>query len=151
MRSVTTFGFVGAVLVLSAPAAGQSVEELRTVVEEHYAAIHASDFDAIADHHLPDMSWFPYDGRLLYESGNEASALRMGAELDYGTANVSMSHFNAQIYGDVAVVTFYLMGPRTARGVTEDLATRVSAVWVRSGDGWREAHHHESRLNGSMN
>ena len=142
---------LGVLISLAMPAAGQSVDELRAVVEEHYAAIHAGDLAEVGEHHLPEMSWFPYDGRLLYESGNEASSQRMGAELDYGTANVYLNHFNAQVYDDVAVLTFYLVGPRTVGGVTEDIATRVTAVWVRNEDGWKEAHHHESRLQRSMN
>ena len=132
------------------PLAAQDAAQVRAVIEQHYAAIHANDLDAVFDHHLPEMTWFPHDGRLLYESGNDASAQRMGAVLDYGTANVYMNHFNAQIYGNVAVATFYLVGPRTVGGVTENIATRVTAVWVREGNQWREAHHHESRLVGAM-
>lgn len=132
------------------PVSAQDVAEVRAMIEQHYAAIHANDLDAVFDHHLPEMTWFGYDGRLLYESGTESSAQRMGAVLDYGTANVYMNHFNAQIYGNVAVATFYLVGPRTVFGVTENIATRVTAVWVREGNQWREAHHHESRLVGAM-
>jgi ketosteroid isomerase-like protein len=132
------------------PVAAQDAAEVRTVIEQHYAAIHANELEAVLEDHLPEMTWFPYDGRLLYESGNEASAERMGAVLDYGTANVYMNHFSAQIYGNVAVATFYLVGPRAVGGVTENIATRVTAVWVREGNQWREAHHHESRLVGAM-
>ena len=150
MRSALTMAS-GLVISLAAPIAGQTVEELRLVVEEHYAAIHAEELATVGEHHLPEMTWFPYAGRLLYESGNLESAQRMGARLDYGTANVYINHFNAQFYDDVAVLTFYLVGPRTVSGVTEDIATRVTAVWVRDGAGWKEAQHHESRLEGSMN
>ena len=70
----------------------------------------------------------------------------MGATLDYGTVNVYMNHFSAQIYGDVAIATFYLVGPRTVGGTTTISTSRVTAVWVREGGEWREAHHHESPL-----
>ena len=70
----------------------------------------------------------------------------MGASRDFGTLNVYMSHFNAQLYGDVAVATFYLVGThKTTSG-----AWRVTAVWVREGDAWKEAHHHESPLMGEI-
>ncbi|HSM06552.1 MAG TPA: nuclear transport factor 2 family protein [Longimicrobiales bacterium] len=151
MCSASATAGLGLLVLLAAPVAGQTLEELRSVVEEHYAAIHAGDLATVGEQHLPEMSWFPHDGRLLYESGSVESAQRMGAQLDYGTANVYINHFNAQVYGDVAVLTFYLVGPRTVAGVTEDIATRVTAVWVREGDDWKEAHHHESRLAGSMN
>lgn len=43
-----------------------------------------------------------------------------------GTPSLVIRHFNAQIY--------------------DDLAWRVSAVWVRQGSEWKEAHHHEPPL-----
>jgi len=61
-----------------------------------------------------------------------------------------MSHFNAQIYGDIAVATFYLVGTHTLRDVTKNGTWRVTAVWVREGDEWKEAHHHESPLMGEI-
>lgn len=150
MRAMSSCLAVVLMTAAALPVAAQNAAQIRGVIEQHYAAIHAGNLDTVLEHHLPEMTWFPYDGRLLYESGNEASAERMGAVLDYGTSNVYMNHFSAQIYGNVAVATFYLVGPRAVGGVTENIATRVTAVWVREGNQWREAHHHESRLVGAM-
>ncbi len=57
-----------------------------------------------------------------------------------------MSNFNAQIYGNVAVATFYLVGTNTYGGKTRNVTNRVTAVWVKDGNEWKEAHHHESPL-----
>jgi ketosteroid isomerase-like protein len=70
----------------------------------------------------------------------------MGATVDLGTPNVRMSNFNAQIYGNVAVATFYLVGTNTRAGKTRSVTNRVSAVWVKDRNEWKEAHHHESPL-----
>ena len=132
------------------PALAQDSEEVRAVIERHYSAIHAKDLTTVFEQHRPEMTWFPTDGRLLYESGGNEAAERMGATLDFGTINVYMNHFNAQIYDDVAVVTFYLTGPRSRDGGTTNSTSRVTAVWVRQNGEWKEAHHHESRLSGEM-
>ena len=135
-----------AFLAVSNQAAAQDAASVRAAIERHYAAIHAQDTPTVIEHHLPEFTLFSSDGRLLMEAGFAAAAERMGANLDFGRANVYMSHFNAQIYGDVAVATFYLVGThKTTSG-----AWRVTAVWVREGDAWKEAHHHESPLMGEI-
>ena len=54
------------VLILgSASAIGaQDADEVRAVIERHYTAIHSGDLDAVFDHHLPEMTWFPNEGQL---------------------------------------------------------------------------------------
>ncbi len=134
-----------AVLAVSnqAVAQAQDAASVRAAIENHYAAIHAQDQESVAQHHLPEFTIFSSDGRPLREAG---AAARMGASREFGRLNVYMSHFNAQIYGDVAVATFYLVGThKTTSG-----AWRVTAVWVREGDAWKEAHHHESPLMGEI-
>ena len=135
-----------ATLALVQVAQAQDAASLRTAIERHYTAIHAGDSEAVTSHHLPDFSIFPWNGRLLLEPGFLEAADRQGARLDPGTANLSMNHFNAQIYGDVAVATFYLAGAHT---VDEEVTTgtwRVTAVWLWRAGEWKEAHHHESPL-----
>ncbi len=137
--------------VISAHAVqAQQADAVRAAIERHYAAIHAEDMPTVLEHHLPDFTWFSSDGRLLMEGGTAEAAARMGADLGFGTANVYMSHFNAQIYGDVAVATFYLVGTHRLGGEIKNGAWRVTAVWVQEGDEWKEAHHHESPLMGEM-
>jgi len=60
--------------------------------------------------------------------------------------NMRMTHFKTQIYGDVAVVTFYLVGTYGEGDETRPVTNRVSGVWVKAGSEWKEAHHHESPL-----
>ena len=131
-------------------AQAQDAASVRAAIERHYTAIHSQDREAIFQQHLPEFSLFISDGRPLIEAGTRETAARMGANLDYGTANLYMSHFNAQIYGDVAVATFYLVGTHTWAGETKHGTWRVTAVWVRKGDEWKEAHHHESPLIGEI-
>ncbi len=146
MKTLTLLVAVGVAVVPAHAAQAPDAATVRAAIERHYAAIHAQDLESVLQQHLPEFTMFFSDGRLLMEAGFAAAAERMGANLDFGRANVYMSHFNAQIYGDVAVATFYLVGThKTTSG-----AWRVSAVWVREGDEWKEAHHHESPLMGEI-
>jgi hypothetical protein len=85
---------------------------------------------------------FLQNGGALYEAGFEKTASNMGAKLDWPEANVTMKHFKAQIYDNTGIATFYLEG---SFGETSGI-WRVSAVWIWEGGSWKEAHHHESRL-----
>ncbi len=148
MKSQTFAIAIAMVGVFASPTRAQEIEEVRAVIERHYAAIHAADLETVFGHHLPDMTWFSSHGNLLFESGAVEAAERMGTTLDFGTTNVYMNHFDAQIYGNVAVATFYLVGTQTLGTETKRGAWRVTAVWVRENGEWKEAHHHESPLIG---
>ena len=139
IRACVFLGLLGSSLALADDAA-----DVRATIERHYAAIHANDMDSIISHHLKDFTMFLSDGTVLWERDWKEVSDRMGATVDLGTPNVRMSNFNAQIYGNVAVATFYLVGTNTYGGNTRNVTNRVSAVWVKDGSEWKEAHHHES-------
>ena len=88
MKNLPCFLALATIIGSAAPTLAQDAEEVRSVIEQHYAAIHANDLVAVFEHHLPEMTWFPNDGRVMFESGTVESAERMGATLDYGTINV---------------------------------------------------------------
>jgi len=60
--------------------------------------------------------------------------------------NLLMSNYQAQVYDEWAIVTFYLSGTHTRGGDVENVVNRVSAVWIKEKGNWLEAHHHESPL-----
>ena len=129
-------------IFIAAISLAQTAESLKERIQEHYTAIHANDTDEIVSHHLPDFSLFFGDGGALFESGFGETFEKMGSDLKFPQANVTMKHFNAQIYDNVGVATFYLDG---SYGDVSGL-WRVSAVWVWEDGNWKEAHHHESKL-----
>ena len=133
-------------LLCSPQVVADDAADVRATILRHYAAIHAQNNEAIRSHHLGDFTMFFSDGTMLWERDWEEVSERMGATFDFGTLNVRMSNFNAQIYGNVAVATFYLVGTHTDGGKTRNVTKRVSAVWVKDGSEWKEAHHHESRF-----
>ncbi len=144
-----TISFLVTLITLTAfagPAIADDADDVRATIERHYAAIHAMDLETGLSHHLNDFSMFSSDGGVLWDPDWREVTERMGATFEFPTLNVRMSNFNAQIYGNVAVATFYLVGTQTHGGETRNLTWRVSAVWVKTGSEWKEAHHHESPL-----
>ena len=127
---------------LMSPLYAQDEESLKSTIQKHYTAIHNDSLDEAFSHHLPEFTMFLSNGHALWESGSAETAEKMGAKIDFGTINVTMKHFSAQIYGNVGIATFYLDGIINDEAKT----TRVSAVWVWKDGEWKEAHHHESPL-----
>ncbi len=131
-----------ALVLLPQVALAQDTEGLRARIEEHYTAIHAREINAVRSHHLDEFSIFPRTGHVLMEAGWAEAVARMGTELSFPDAQVTMKHFSAQLYGDVGIALFYLDGSHGAESGT----WRVTAVWVWRDGRWMESHHHESRL-----
>ncbi len=133
-------------MFLSPPVLADDAADVRATIERHHTAINAQDNDTTSSHHLEDFTLFLADGGLLIESGWAEALERMGGTVDFPVLNVLMTNFNAQIYGNVALATFYLVGNVTRGDKTRDITNRVSAVWVKVEGVWKEAHHHESKL-----
>ena len=146
MKTLSLLATLIILTTFTGAAIADDADDVRATIERHYAAIHAKDIESVLSHHLEDFTMFYSDGTVLWESDWEDASKRMGATVDFGTVNVRMSNFNAQIYGNVAVATFYLVGTHKNGGKTRNVTNRVSAVWVKNGSEWKEAHHHESPL-----
>ena len=135
------------VLTLCSPSVFSSdADDVRSTIERHYAFINTQDYEAASNHHLPDFTMFFPDGGPLWEADYAAVGDRMSATANFPDMNVMMTNYKAQSYGDVVVVTFLLRGTHTTAGEVENVVNRVSAVWVKTGQEWIEAHHHESPL-----
>jgi len=117
--------------------------------EQHYAAIRASDNDAVLQQHLPEFTFFTNDGGLLW-SFDSLDQQRTGFEEPAYSSTKTIRHCSAQLYGDVGIATYYLVGSETVGDSIKSGTWRVTEVWVRQGNQWKEAHHHESPLLGAV-
>ena len=136
--TIITLSFV----LLAAISFAQTVESLKARIQEHYTAINSNEESSVSEHHLPDFSLFPGGGGALLEPGFEETAEKMGAQMNFPEANVTMKHFTAQIYDNIGIATFYLDGSYG----DETGIWRVTAVWIWNNGIWKEAHHHESKF-----
>lgn len=133
-------------LTFTISASADDVTDVRSTIERHYAAINSQENETVYGHHLPSFTMYGADGGILWEADALETTERMKADLPWPHLQVRMANFNAQVYGDVAVATFYLVGTVNLDGNLQKVNNRVSAVWVKKGNEWKEAHHHESPL-----
>ena len=126
-------------------------DEICAVAGKHYETIRTGDTGAIVNQHLPEFTFFTPDGGLLWSFAS-LDQQRSEFELDpTWDSQTYIRHCSAQIYGDTAVATYYLTGSVTNAGKTRTGTWRVTEVWVRQQNEWKEAHHHESPLLTSLN
>lgn len=136
--TITTLSLV----LLAISSFAQTVESLKARIQEHYTAINSNEESTVDEHHLPDFSLFPWGGSALLEPGFGDTAEKMGAQMNFPDANVTMKHFSAQLYENMGIATFYLDGNYG----DETGIWRVTAVWIWNNGTWKEAHHHESKF-----
>jgi ketosteroid isomerase-like protein len=142
-------GVLALSLACSAQAFAQGAADARSVCaasERHYAAIRTDDTAAILQQHAGAFTMFGGDGGLLssFESTDQQRT-EFAAIPDYASRTF-IRHCSAQVYGNVGISTFYLVGSVTAGGNTTKGTWRVTEVWVKQGNDWKEVHHHESPL-----
>ncbi len=143
----TTLIAVLAGMIFAPSALADDADDVRAAIEQHYYLFQTGDLDAsMTKFHLDDFTMFLADGAVLWESDYDAVAGRMGATVDIPRVNVRMTNFKAQMYDDVAVVTFFLVGTYGEGDETRRVTNRASAVWIKTAGEWKEAHHHESPL-----
>ena len=137
------------------------VDDVKAEYLRHIANSNNGDLDSFVDQHLPGHSAFGPTGAMLtrwdsLEEEKKAAQANLDAARQRGSGrssvrsfrNVQVKHMEVRIYGRLtAVVTGYFTGTDTAPdGSTYQSARRFTAVWVKQGDRWREAHDHMSIL-----
>jgi len=145
-----TIGILALSLACSAQARAAGETDAASVCalsERHYAAIRAGDISAILQQHANDFTFFTGDGGLLwtFHSTDQQRAEFEATTPDFASKTY-VRHCSAQLYGNSGIATFYLVGSVTANGKTVNGTWRVTEVWVKQGDEWKEVHHHESPL-----
>jgi len=135
--------------LLAGPATGDDAAAVKAAVESHWTAINKGDFATIAEQHTPDFSGFFADGGVLLEfesADTQRRAIEAFVASGYKT-NWSIRHLDVNMYGNTAVATLYLVGSQSQPGQAPQQGTlRVSEVWVKQNNAWKEAHHHDSWL-----
>jgi len=141
---------LGASSVIVVAQSQQEVASVREAVDRHYAAINAGENNTIAQQHLPEFTHFSLRGGLLrtYRSIDEQHQAFQASPA--AIFNQQIRHFAAQVYGNVAVATYYLVGSVKFGEESLTGTWRVTEVWVRQGGEWKEAHHHESPLQATV-
>jgi len=142
--------FIALTFLFTVQIAAQGTQDEAAVcaaAEGHYAALRAGDMDTVVSHHLPEFTFFVSDGGLLWTFRSLEQQRKEFKEMTPDFASKTyVRHCSAQVYGNTGIATYYLVGTVTGGGKTQSGTWRVTEVWVRQGNEWKEAHHHESPL-----
>lgn len=143
-------GLLAVAALCGSQASAQDAAEVCAMAERHYAAIRAGDVESVIQHHRPEFTFFVADGGLLWSFHTleqQRAEMLAGVEFEFRTY---IRHCSAQVYGNTGIATYYLVGSVAIGDKSEAGTWRVTEVWVKDGEEWKEAHHHESPLLGSV-
>jgi hypothetical protein len=137
-------------IFLTVAVRGDDAEDVKAAYSRHILFSRTGQVEPFVDQHLPGHSAFGPTGGMLtrYDSPEEEresrSRLRQPA---YTSLATILRHLEVRVYGDAAVVTGYLEGPITLTDGSRRQGTRrVTAVWIKQGNDWKEVHDHMSPL-----
>ena len=132
-----------------APLLGGDREDVQAAHEAWVAALNRQDIGYIQRHALAELSMFNARGRLRRNLGDEhwrgmaEAAGRAGRE----KRRVEHEIEEIRVYGEVAMVNGHSrVTVQRPGGEDSVMRRRLTYVWVRTLEGWRQAHHHVSAL-----
>ncbi len=134
-------------VILTAAARAGDVEDVKKATLEHFAMLNAGNAAAHTEHHLQGHTTFFGDGGLLrVDNSLEEEKKTMQADFDDGLKlNLQLRHLDVKVYGNIAIVTCYVVGTATGpNGTTEQAMNRRTAVLLKKGNMWKEIHLHTS-------
>ena len=146
---IATLRILAAALLLATTVLADDADDVEEQVLDFFAAANAGDMGAVFQHHMPEHSSFGRgDGLLSRITSLEEQKRAFQASVDAGVKrNYQIRHLEVRVYGNSAVVTGYLMGTRIyPDGRTVQLSYQRTALWVKQGGKWKEAHRHQSPL-----
>lgn len=115
--------------------------QVRSAIQAHWEAINTSDDTAVSRHHTENFRMIMPDFEAPFGLGDDAYG-----ELTSTRTVRTLGDVHVEPLGrDVAVASFLMQGSMTwSDGRVDDRVRQVTEVWVREGDVWQEAHHHDS-------
>ena len=157
-RSIALVAMFLVGLALTAKVRADDAEDVKAAYVRHITLSRTGQINSFVEQHLPGHTAFGPNGALLTRNDSlEEEKKTRQAMFDRGrrdstqpsftsAANV-LRHLEVQLYGTTAVLTGYLQGPVTlSDGSTRQGTRRVTAVWIKQGNEWREVHDHMSTL-----
>ena len=124
------------------------VEDIKQATLDHFATLNSGDAETHIQDHLEGNTAYAADGGFLDTSSLEEQVAGLKAGYESGVRiNLSPRHIEVQVYGNAAVVTCYLEGTVTdTDGTVQQVTDRRTAVLIKQGGKWLEAHTHASPM-----
>ena len=106
-------------------------------------------FDEMFNFMFRTRTVFPTSGAKMITGWSDADVKRRKDDMAAGRqSNLQVEDLQVQVFGDAAIATFYRIGTEKAAGAAsaQNARYRFTGVWIRTKDGWKLAHRHESTL-----
>lgn len=146
-RLFQLLGVVGAVVLLTSCAEQEVMDsdvirnEVRSIVTAHWAAIKDGETDTVNSHHAEGFTAIMPDFEAQFAEGSPEFDELVTTESSWQPGEIHVQPLSKS----AAVATFVMDGSITWPDETVDSRTRrVTEVWVREGETWKEVHHHDS-------
>lgn len=137
-------------LALASPFAfADDVADVKAAELALNAAQNEGRFEEMFNLMLRTRTTFAVNGGKLLTGWSEADVQRRKDDWARGRrSDIRVENLEVQVIGDTAITSLYRIGTEIAAGSTEakPIRYRFSGVWLRTKDGWKLAHRHESPL-----
>lgn len=141
-----------ALALTATPALADTASDIAAIKSNEIAFNRAQNegrFDDMFNFMLPTRTVFPTSGARMITGWSPADVQRRKDDLKAGRqTNLQVEDLQVQVFGDTAIATFYRTGTEKAAAepTPKPARYRFTGVWVRTQDGWKLAHRHESPL-----
>jgi len=123
-------------------------EELRTVIKKIWADAVAGDLESLSAIHFDSPKFSKFGPRIAkrqdVKSTNETETEHV---LSISDASFELDDIKVDIFGDVAVTTFYNNYSFTKNNIRTEGKGRVTLVFLKTEKGWKIVHEHSSPFN----
>ncbi|MGA7861032.1 MAG: nuclear transport factor 2 family protein [Thermoplasmata archaeon] len=128
--------------------------DVEALIRAFFDAGKSKDLAALANFHGPRDQFTKFDENPPYtrQNSEEAFVYEQAAFANISDYNYSIDELRIDLFGDVAIATFYLtysgmfVNDYSFEGSPVKSKTRVTMVLGRTAKGWRVAHEHLSRF-----
>jgi ketosteroid isomerase-like protein len=128
--------------------------DVEALIRAFYESGKTKDLTSLADFHAPREYFTKFDENPPYtrQNSDEAFMYEQAAFANISDYNYSIDDLRIDLFGDIAIATFYLsysgmfVNDYSFEGSPVRARTRVTTVLVRTSKGWKMAHEHLSRI-----
>jgi len=123
-------------------------EELRTIIKQIWVDVVSGDLEALRSTHLNSPKFSKFGPRISerqdVKSTNETETEHV---LSISDASFDLEDIKVDVFGEMAVTTFYNNYSFTKNNIRVQGKGRVTLVFLNTEEGWKIIHEHSSPFN----
>jgi len=130
----------------------KEIDAVRLAQQNLFDILQDKNAQKLTQHYLPEVTRFHQEGKLDF-GWFPSKAQAFQSMFDNGLTLVldDVEIADIRVYGNAAITAGYATaGWQDSNQQGETGKIRFSYVWIKTDDGWREAHHHASDFKGEL-